>query len=111
MVADLLTMEQAAKQLAVSAKHLRREFVNKGLLAVVSMGKGCKGDRIDPEELARFKKSRGMLRCSIKEETFTMSNSKRVVLPINAQRKRPVLGRLKNSSVITVPKLRGNSVR
>ncbi len=72
----LLTIAEAADRLAVSPKHLRREFVNKGLLVVVSLGKGGKGDRIEPGEVDRLIRSRGIVRCCISEGKRGGSSSK-----------------------------------
>ena len=97
-MADLLTMEQAAKQLAISAQHLRREFVNKGILAVVSLGKGCKGDRIDPQELARLVVSRSERRCFTSEETLGGSSLKPRAKLSGDPLGQPASARLKRSS-------------
>jgi hypothetical protein len=67
-MADLLTMEQAAKRLAISPKHLRQEFVNKGILPVVPLGSSCKGDRIRAEAIDALIESREVRRCPFTKE-------------------------------------------
>lgn len=60
----LLTVAEAAEILAVSPKHLRREFIETGILAVIRLGKGAKGDRIDPadiDSLVRLRTVRGVI--------------------------------------------------
>jgi hypothetical protein len=47
----LLTVAEAAERLAVSAKHFRQHLVNTGQIRVISLGKGCKGDRIAPQDI------------------------------------------------------------
>lgn len=62
---DLLTIEQASKFLALHPKTLRKDIINKGLLPVIAIGKGARGDRIDPKDLRAFI---GERLCFIKEE-------------------------------------------
>jgi len=41
---QLLTTAQASALLAISPKQFRREFVNKGMIPVVSLGRGTRGE-------------------------------------------------------------------
>jgi hypothetical protein len=76
-MSNLLTMAQAAEMLAISPKHLRREFVNKGILRVVQLGISGKGDRIRADAIDALIQSREVTRCPfIKEARFGGTSSK-----------------------------------
>jgi hypothetical protein len=50
----LINVGEASKLLGVHPKTLRRDIINKGLLPVISIGKGGRGDRIRPSDLEAF---------------------------------------------------------
>lgn len=92
---QLLTTAEAAELLRVSVKHLRREFISTGIIPVVKLGKGAKGDRIalpDIEGLLRQRTTRTV--CNTSEEKRGGSSSARAAkryadpLGLPAERKR-----------------------
>jgi len=50
----LINIQEASEFLAIDPKTLRRDIINKGLIPVVALGKGPKGDRIRPSDLQAF---------------------------------------------------------
>ncbi len=96
----LLTIAEAAERLAISPKHLRQEFVNKGILAVIRLGSSCKGDRIDPSDVDRLIADRKTSRCCIKKVESITSNSRRAATYINDPLGQPVSGKRRSSSAI-----------
>ena len=75
-VLKLLKIAEAADRLGISAKHLRRDILNAGLLEVIHLGRSAKGDSIDPADLDRFIKSRRGVCRSTKETVFIGTSSK-----------------------------------
>ncbi len=69
---ELLTVEEASKFLGIHPKTLRRNYINKGLIPVVTLGSGPKGDRIRPSDVENLIRDR---LCYINEETSGLSNS------------------------------------
>jgi hypothetical protein len=98
-MSDLLTMAEAAKRLAISPKHLRQEFVNKGILAVVRLGSSAKGDRIIPYDIDRLIADRVESRCYIKEVISGGLNIKPKVSRLDTLLGRPRNVKLRLSSV------------
>lgn len=56
-MSHLLKPIEAAEKLAVSLNTLRR-LIDNGEIAVIAVTGNAKGDRIEPEELERFKKAK-----------------------------------------------------
>ena len=50
----LLNVEEASKFLGLHPKTFRKEVINKGLMPVVCLGKGARGDRIRPSDLESY---------------------------------------------------------
>ena len=50
----LLNVTEASKYLGLHPKTVRKDFLNKGLIPVVSLGKGPRGDRIRMTDLEAF---------------------------------------------------------
>lgn len=92
---NLLTIAEAANLLAIHPKHLRREFVNTGIIPVIQLGKGAKGDRIRPSDLEQFV---GKRECYIKEEASGGSNSRPGARHFNDPLGKPASGRLKRQN-------------
>ena len=61
-----MTVEEASKFLGIHPKTLRRNYINKGLIPVVTLGSGPKGDRIRPSDVENLIRDR---LCYINEAT------------------------------------------
>ncbi|MBI2798927.1 MAG: helix-turn-helix domain-containing protein [Gammaproteobacteria bacterium] len=67
----LLTVKQAALELAISSKQLRRH-IDAGALPVIRLGRTARGDRVDPVDLNKF--AEGQRKCrSANDETAIKS--------------------------------------
>jgi hypothetical protein len=49
----LLTIAEAAELLGLDVGSFRKNFVNRGLIEVISLGRSIKGDRFHPDEVSR----------------------------------------------------------
>jgi hypothetical protein len=76
-IPKLLTIAEAAELLHISARHLRQEFIATGIIAVVSLGKGAKGDRIAPADIDGLLRQRTVRKvCNTGEAKRGGSNSR-----------------------------------
>jgi hypothetical protein len=94
----LISVAEAADRLNVSAQHFRREFINQGLVPVIPLGKGCKGDRICPQDLDMLIDQLRTRRCFTKEAKSGTPNLKLVDSLSDDPLGLPAKGRQKNSS-------------
>ena len=78
-IPQLLTIAEAAKLLSISVKHLRREFIATGIIAVVKLGRGAKGDRIAPADIEGLLRQRTTRACNTSEAKPGGSSSARTV--------------------------------
>lgn len=93
---SLLTVSQAAGILSLHPKFFRREYINKGKVSVISLGKGAKGDRIERHEITRIIEGGRITRCCTNEEISTTLNSRREALSFSDPLGLPASGRLKS---------------
>jgi hypothetical protein len=96
----LLTIADAAALLEISSKHFRQQFVNPGLIDVISLGRGTKGDRISPDDLKTLIKSRRQTRCLSSAGKSGMSDLRRAGRSFNDPLGHPAKDRLKNLSAV-----------
>jgi hypothetical protein len=54
---QLLTIAEAAKMLGMDALTFRKNYVNKGMVEFIALGKTIKGDRFHPDEIQRVRES------------------------------------------------------
>lgn len=72
----LLTIREAADILSVSAKFVRRDLIDTGLMRVVTLGSSTKADRIHPSDLKEFIEKKRVIKCSTSAGKSGGSNSR-----------------------------------